>query len=97
MLAGLFGLAVRASIMVLTIYDLLAEAVAAVAEFMWSPYQFLWDPHPPYWHEVVMPDGSTWWYTPMVTLVDAFIIDTVCVLTHALGLYGVILLSLLVC
>ena len=98
LLSGLFGLAVRVFIVVITIYHLLAEAAAAVAEFMWSPYQFLWEPNPPYWHEAIMPDGSVWLYTPMVTLVDAAIVDMVCVLAHALGLYGMILLlSLLVC
>ena len=98
LLSGLFGLAVRVFIVALTIYHLIAEAVAAVAGFMWSPYTFLWEPCPPYWHEVVMPDGSVWLYTPMVTLVDAAIVDMVCVLAHALGLYGMILLlSLLVC
>ena len=98
LLSGLFGLAVRVCIVVLTIYHLIAEAVAAVAGFMWSPYPFLWEPCPPYWHEAVMPDGSVWLYTPMVTLVDAAIVDMICVMAHALGLYGMILLlSLLVC
>ena len=83
LLAGLFGLAVRTTIVVLTIYDFLVEAVAAVAEFMWSPYQFLWEPNSPYWHEAIMPDGSGWLYTPMVTLVAAALIDMVCVLVRA--------------
>ena len=86
LLAGLFGLAVRATIVVFTIYDLFAGAFAAVVEFLWEPYQFLWDPHPlPVVYEAVLPGGGTWWYTPLVTMVDAFIIDMVCVLTHALG------------
>ena len=82
----------------LKIYDFIAGAFTAVVEFLWEPYQFLWGPHPlPVVYMAVLPGGGTWWYTPLLTIVDAFIIDMVCVLTHALGLYGVILLSLLVC